>query len=206
MKKFLVFVLVTGSAVVAAERYGLLPYQDRLAELLPVDKRPTAAFQNFANAMVRGDMDVVGRLAETESVREQASETYLALRGVVRDVHRVAYRLDDDDEDSAPEERHVTLSVSHTMTIDAVGTLSSFGTMACGGKYAATMTETATGWKVSSFTVKSSDTRPDEPRLVIRHPNSDAEWPCAESTWTNFADSWKDKTLGWFRTLYAALT
>ena len=195
MKKFLVFVVVTGSAVVAAERYGLLPYQDRLAELLPVDKRPTAAFQNFATAMLRGDMDVVGRLAETESVREQASETYLALRGVVRDVHWVAYRLDA--EDSAPAEAQVTLSVSHTMTIDAVGTLSSFGTMACEGKYAATMTETAAGWAVSSFTVKSSDTRPDEPRMVIRHPNSDTEWPCAESTWTDFADSWKDKVLGW---------
>ena len=110
--------------------------------------------------MLRGDMDEVGELAAEESIKEQASKTYLALRQVVRAVHRVTYRLDA--EDPAPDDAHVTLSVSHAMTIDAIGTLSSFGTLNCEGKYAAAMTETATGWKVSSFTVESSATRPEE--------------------------------------------
>ena len=199
MKKLLLFVLVAGSAVWFAQEYEVLPYQDRLQtgleEFLPLASRPSAAFQDFATAMMRGDMDKVGELAAEESIGEQASKTYLALRQVVRDVHRVTYRLDA--EDPAPDDEHVTLSVSHAMTIDAVGTLSSFGTLTCEGKYAATMTDAASGWKVSSFTVESSDTRPEEPRMVIGHPDSDAKWPCADSAWTNVTDSWKEKVRGW---------
>ena len=199
MKKLLMFVLVAGSAVWVAQEYKVLPHQDRLEagleEFLPLDSRPYAAFQDFATAMMRGDMDEVGELTAKESIEEQASKTYLALRQVVRDVHRVTYRLDA--EDPARDDAHVTLSVSHAMIIDAVGMLSSFGTLTCEGKYAATMAETATGWKVSSFTLESSNTRPEEPRMVMGHPDSDAEWPCADSAWTNFADSWKEKVLGW---------
>ena len=82
----------------------------------------------------------------------------------------------------------MTLSVSQALTVDPVGSSSSFGTMACQGKYAATMTETATGWKVASFRVESSASRPERPLMVIviRYGDSTAEWPCAESQWTAF--------------------
>ena len=91
-------------------------------------------------------------------------------------------------EDLAPDGKQVTLSVSQALTIDPVGTSSSFGTVACQGKYAATMTETATGWKVASFRVESSASRPEQPLMVIRHRASTAEWPCAESQWTAFGN------------------
>ena len=98
----------------------------------------------------------------------------------------MVYRLEA--EDPAPDGKQVTLSASQALTIDPVGTSSSFGTMVCQGKYAATMTETATGWKVASFRVESSAGRPERPLMVIQHRNSTAEWPCAESQWTAFGN------------------
>ena len=98
----------------------------------------------------------------------------------------MAYRLEA--EDPAPDGQQVTLSVSQALTIDPVGTSSLFGTMACQGKYAATMTETATGWTVASFRVESSASRPERPLMVIRHRDSPAERPCAESQWTAFGN------------------
>lgn len=195
MRKPLLFVLLVVSAVWCAQRFGVLPFQDRVEDLgervlgdvggriLGLDSQPYAAFQEFATAMVRGDMEVVGRRAG-QITAAQASQTYLRLLRSVRDVHQVAYRLEA--EDPAPDGKQVTLSVSQALTIDPVGTSSSFGTMACQGKYAATMTETATGWKVASFRVESSASRPERPLMVIRHRNSTAEWPCAESQWTAF--------------------
>ena len=155
MKKPLLFVLLVVSAAWSAQRFGVLPFQDRVEDLggrvlgdvgeriLGLDSQPYAAFQEFATAMVRGDMEVVGQLAAGQITTAQAGQTYLGLRRFVRDVHDVAYRLEA--EDPEPDGKQVTLSVSQALTIDPVGTSSSFGTMACQGKYAATMTETATG-------------------------------------------------------------
>ena len=197
MRKPLLFVLLVVSAVWCAQRFGVLPFQDRVEDLgervlgdvggriLGLDSQPYAAFQEFATAMVRGDMEVVGRRAG-QITAAQASQTYLGLQRSVRDVHQVTYRLEA--EDPSPDGKQVTLSVSQALTVDPVGTSSSFGTMACQGKYAATMTETATGWKVASFRVESSASRPERPLMVIviRHGDSTAEWPCAESQWTAF--------------------
>lgn len=197
MRKPLLFVLLVVSAVWCAQRFGVLPFQDRVEDLgervlgdvggriLGLDSQPYAAFQEFATAMVRGDMEVVGRRAG-QITAAQASQTYLGLQRSVRDVHQVTYRLEA--EDRSPDGKQVTLSVSQALTVDPVGTSSSFGTMACQGKYAATMTETATGWKVASFRVESSASRPERPLMVIviRYGDSTAEWPCAESQWTAF--------------------
>ena len=197
MRKPLLFVLLLVSAAWSAQRLGVLPFQDRVEDLgervvgdvggriLGLDSQPYAAFQEFATAMVRGDMEVVGRRAG-QITAAQASQTYLGLQRSVRDVHQVAYRLEA--EDPSPDGKQVTLSVSQALTVDPVGTSSSFGTMACQGKYAATMTETATGWKVASFRVESSASRPERPLMVIviRYGDSTAEWPCAESQWTAF--------------------
>ena len=197
MRKPLLFVLLVVSAVWCAQRFGVLPFQDRVEDLgervlgdvggriLGLDSQPYAAFQEFATAMVRGDMEVVGRRAG-QITAAQASQTYLGLQRSVRDVHQVTYRLEA--EDPSPDGKQVTLSVSQALTVDPVGTSSSFGTMACQGKYAATMTETATGWKVASFRVESSASRPERPLMVIviRYGDSTAEWPCAESQWTAF--------------------
>ncbi len=197
MRKPLLFVLLLVSAAWSAQRLGVLPFQDRVEDLgervlgdvggriLGLDSQPYAAFQEFATAMVRGDMEVVGRRAG-QITAAQASQTYLGLQRSVRDVHQVAYRLEA--EGPASDGKRVTLSVSQALTVDPVGTSSSFGTMACQGKYAATMTETATGWKVASFRVESSASRPERPLIVIviRHGDSTAEWPCAESQWTAF--------------------
>ncbi len=190
--------LVVVSAAWSAQRFGVLPFQDRVEDLggrvlgevggriLGLDSGPYAAFQEFATAMVRGEMEVVGQLAAGQITTAQASQTYLGLRRFVRDVHDVAYQLEA--EDPAPDGKQVTLSVSQTLTIDPVGTSSSYGTRACQGKYAATMTKTATGWKVASFRVESSVSRPERPLMLIRHRNSTAEWPCAESKWTAFGN------------------
>ena len=197
MKKPLLFVLLVVSAAWSAQRFGVLPFQDRVEDLgervgdvggrvLGLDSQPYVAFQEFATAMVRGDMEVVGQLAAGQITTAQASQTYLGLRRFVRDVHQLDYRLEA--EDPAPDGKQVTLSVSQALTIDPVGTSSSFGTVACQGKYAATMTETATGWKVASFRVESSASRPERPLMVIRHRASTAEWPCAESQWTAFGN------------------
>ncbi len=196
MKKPLLFVLLVVSVAWSAQRFGVLPFQDRVEDLgervgdvggrvLGLDSQPYAAFQEFATAMVRGDMEVVGQRAG-QITAAQASQTYLGLQRSVRDVHQVAYRLEA--EDPSPDGKQVTLSVSQALTVDPVGTSSSFGTMACQGKYAATMTETATGWKVASFRVESSASRPERPLMVIviRYGDSTAEWPCAESQWTAF--------------------
>ena len=197
MKKPLLFVLLLVSAAWSAQRLGVLPFQDRVEDLgervvgdvggriLGLDPQRYAAFQEFATAMVRGDMEVVGQRAG-QITAAQASQTYLGLQRSVRDVHQVAYRLEA--EDPSPDGKQVTLSVSQALTVDPVGTSSSFGTMACQGKYAATMTETATGWKVASFRVESSASRPERPLMVIviRYGDSTAEWPCAESQWTAF--------------------
>ena len=197
MRKPLLFVLLVVSAVWCAQRFGVLPFQDRVEDLgervlgdvggriLGLDSQPYAAFQEFATAMVRGDMEVVGRRAG-QITAAQASQTYLGLQRSVRDVHQVTYRLEA--EDPSPDGKQVTLSVSQALTVDPVGSSSSFGTMACQGKYAATMTETATGWKVASFRVESSASRPERPLMVIviRYGDSTAEWPCAESQWTAF--------------------
>ena len=192
MKKPLLFVLLVVSAVWSAQRFGVLPFQDRVEDLgrrvlgdvggriLGLDSQPYAAFQEFATAMVRGEMEVVGQLAAGQITAAQASQTYLELRRFVRGVYQVAYRLEA--EYPAPDGQQVTLSVSQVLTIDPLGTSAYFGTMACQGKYAATMTETATGWKVTSFRVESSASRPERPLMVILHRNS-AEWPCAESQW-----------------------
>ena len=196
MRKPLLFVLLLVSAAWSAQRFGVLPFQDRVEDVggrvlgdvggrvLGLDSQPYAAFQEFATAMVRGDMEVVGQLAAGQITTAQASQTYLGLRRFVRDVHQVAYRLEA--ENPAPDSKQVTLSVSQALTIDPVGTSSSFGTVACQGKYAATMAETATGWKVASFRVESSASRPERPLMVIRPRASAAEWPCAESQWTAF--------------------
>lgn len=198
MKKPLLFVLLVVSAAWSAQRFGVLPFQGRVEDLggrvlsdvgervLGLDSGPYAAFQEFATAMVRGDMEVVGQLAAGQLTTAQASQTYLGLRRFVRDVHQVAYRLEA--EDPAPDGKQVTLSVSQALTVDPVGTVSGFGTMACQGKYAATMTETATGWRVASFRVESSASRPERSLMVIRHRESNAEWPCAESHWTAFGN------------------
>ncbi len=197
MKKPLLFVLLVVSVAWSAQRFGVLPFQDRVEDgggrvlgdvgerILGLDSGPYAAFQEFATAMVRGDMEVVGRLAAGQITAAMASQTYLGLRRFVQDLHQVTYRLEA--EDPSPDGKQVTLSVSQALTVDPVGTSSSFGTMACQGKYAATMTETATGWKVASFRVESSANRPERPLMVIRHRNS-AEWPCAESQWTAFGN------------------
>ncbi len=197
MRKPLLFVLLVVSAVWCAQRFGVLPFQDRVEDLgervlgdvggriLGLDSQPYAAFLEFATAMVRGDMEVVGQLAAGQITAAQASQTYLGLQRSVRDVYQVTYRLEA--EDPAPDGKQVTLSVSQVLTIDPVGTSSSFGTVACQGKYAATMTETATGWKVASFRVESSVSRPEQPLMVIRHGDS-TEWPCAESQWTAFGN------------------
>ena len=185
MKKFLLFVLVVGAAGWIAQKNDMLPFQD---------SAPYAAFQGFATAMVRADMDTVGKFADEESIKKQASDTFLMLRRLVRDVHTVAYRLEA--EDPAPDGKQVTLSVSQALTIDPVGTFSSFGTMTCQGKYAVTMTETATGWKVASFSIESADAQPEDPLMFIAYSESGAQWPCADSPWTDFSDSWKDKVLG----------
>ena len=158
------------------------------------DSAPYAAFQGFATAMVRADMDTVGKVADEKSIKKQASDTFLILRRLVRDVHNVAYRLEA--EDPSPDGKQVTLSVSHALTIDPVGTFSAFGTMTCEGKYAVTMTETATGWKVASFSIESADAQPEDPLMVMTYSESGAQWPCADSPWTDFSDSWKDKALG----------
>ena len=75
MKKPLLFVLLVVSAVWSAQRMGVLPFQDRVEDLggrvlgdvggrvLGLDSQPYAAFQEFATAMVRGDMEVVGQCA-----------------------------------------------------------------------------------------------------------------------------------------------
>ena len=198
MRKPLLFVLLVVSAAWSAQRFELLPFQDRVEDLerrvlgdvgervLGLDSGPYAAFQEFATAMVGGDMEVVGRLAAGQITTAQASQTYLGLRRFVRDVHQVAYLLEA--EDPAPDGKQVTLSVSQALTVDPVGTFSGFGTMACQGKYAATMTETATGWRVASFRVESSASRPERSLMVIRHGESNAEWPCAESQWTAFGN------------------
>ncbi len=198
MQKPLLFVLLVVSAAWSAQRFGVLPFQGRVEDLggrvlsdvgervLGLDSGPYAAFQEFATAMVRGDMEVVGQLAAGQLTTAQASQTYLGLRRFVRDVHQVAYRLEA--EDPAPDGKQVTLSVSQALTVDPVGTVSDFGTMACQGKYAATMTETATGWRVASFRVESSASRPERSLMVIRHRESNAEWPCAESHWTAFGN------------------
>ncbi len=189
MKKLLLFVLVVGSAAWSAQRFGVLDRVEDLGRrvmgdvggrILGLDSQPYAAFQEFATAMVQGEMEVVGQLAAGQITAAQASQTYLGLRRFVRGVYQVAYRLEA--EDPAPDGKRVTLSVSQVLTIDPLGTSAYFGTMACQGKYAATMTETATGWKVTSFRVESSASRPERPLMVIRHRNS-AEWPCAESQW-----------------------
>ena len=202
MRKPLLFVLLVVSVAWSAQRFGVvLPWQDRVEDVVDVggrvlgdvggrvlglDSQPYAAFQQFATAMVRGDLEVVGRLTAGQITTAQASQTYLGLRRFVRDIHQVAYRLEA--EDPAPDGKQVTLSVSQALTIDPVGTSSSFGTVACQGNYAATMTETATGWKVASFRVESSASRPERPLMVIRHRASTAEWPCAESQWTAFGN------------------
>ena len=196
MRKPLLFVLLVVSAAWSAQRFGVLPWQDRVEDVgarvlgdvggrvLGLDSQPYATFQQFATAMVRGDMEVVGQLAAGQITTAQASQTYLELRRSVQDVHQATYRLEA--QDPAPDGKQVTLSVSQALTIDPVGTSSSFGTMACQGKYAATMTETATGWKVASFRLESSATRPERPLMVIQHRASSAEWPCADSQWTAF--------------------
>ncbi len=189
MKKLLLFVLLVVSAVWSAQRFGVLDRVEDLGRrvmgdvggrILGLDSQPYAAFQEFATAMVQGEMEVVGQLAAGQITAAQASQTYLGLRRFVRGVYQVAYRLEA--EYPAPDGKQVTLSVSQVLTIDPLGTSAYFGTMACQGKYAATMTETATGWKVTSFRVESSASRPERPLMVIRHRNS-AEWPCAESQW-----------------------
>ena len=192
MKRFLLFVLIVGAAGWMAQNNDLLPFEGGLGSS---DSAPYEAFQGFATAMVRGDMDTIGQFAGEESVMEQASDTYLMLRRLVRDVFNAAYRLDA--EDPAPGDGPVTLSVSQSITIDPVGVHSSFGTMTCEGKYGVTMKETPAGWRVASFSIDSADTRPEEPRMVMTYSESGAEWPCADSPWTDFSESWKDKVLGW---------
>ncbi len=177
MKKFLLFVLVVGAAGWIAQRNDMLPFQD---------SAPYAAFQEFATAMVRADVDTVGKFANEESVKKQASNTYLMMRRVIRDIHQVDYRLEA--EDPSADGKQVLLSVSHGLTIDPVGSFSAFGIMACEGKYAVRMTETATGWKVASFHVESSTSRPERPLMVVPHRDSTAEWPCAEGQWMAFGN------------------
>ena len=46
-------------------------------DILPFpDSAPYAAFQGFATAMVRADMDTVGKFADEESIKKQASDTF----------------------------------------------------------------------------------------------------------------------------------
>ena len=126
MKKVLLFVLVVGAAGWYAQKNDLLPFEVGLESQ---DSAPYAAFQGFATAMVRGDMDTVGKFAYEEAINDQASDTYLLLRRLVRDVFKAAYRLDA--ESPGPEEGHVRLSVSQAIAIDPVGVHSTFGTMSC---------------------------------------------------------------------------
>ena len=148
MRKPLLFVLLLVSAAWSAQRFGVLPFQDRVEDLggrvrdvggeyLGVGFTTVCGISGVRDGDGRwrcGDMEVVGQLAAGQIATAQASQTYLGLRRFVRDVHQVAYRLEA--EDPAPDGKRVTLSVSQALTIDPVGTSSSFGTVACQGKYA----------------------------------------------------------------------
>ena len=97
-------------------------------------------FQQFATALVRGDMDTVGRLAQQGGTRDQAHRISLNVRRFVLEVRTTSYRLD-------AEQTHPTgaVSVEVTQTMSAYSTSSSIGPIECEARYAATLVKFAEG-------------------------------------------------------------
>lgn len=185
MKNILLLLGVLAIGVWAAWHFDYLPFQD---------SKQYVAFQEFATALVRGDIATVERISGNDDSKKLASKTYLAMHSQLRDVHRAAYRLDR--ETVASGRKQATLTVSQQLTADPVGVTSAFGTVTCQGQYEVTMDDSGAGWKVSSLTIKPADSQPPKPRFVISLGGSNPEWPCADSPWTTFATSWKEKVMG----------
>ena len=177
----LIFIAVLAIATTwAAQQLGLLPppNQQRLSELkvrIGLISPAYFTFQQFATALVRGDMETAGRLAQRDGTREQARQISLNVGRFVREVRTTSYRLDA--EQTQPTGA-VSVEVTQTMRVDAMSTYSSIGVIECEGRYAATLANVGEEWKVIAFQVESVVPMPQDPALVLTLHGNRARWPC----------------------------
>ena len=169
MKKLILLLVIAGAGYWWAVREGFV--DSPLGE--PAHH---VAFQEFAIAMVRGDMASVERLSTTEEVNEQAHDTYAALRRFVRDVFTVNYRF----EREQASGNRISMVVGHTMRLDLEGTNSAFGTVRCSGRYEVTLERDGERWRVASFSFEEGDPLEGKLMFNLGHPDTDARWPCVE--------------------------
>ena len=99
MRKLMIIAVLGIAATWAAQRADLVPraIQEGLDELkvrVGLESAAYFTFQQFATAIVRNDIDTIGRLAQQDGVREHARQIALNIRRSVRDVGTPSYRLD----------------------------------------------------------------------------------------------------------------
>ena len=180
MRKLIFIAVLAIAATWAAQQRGLLPppNQQRLSELkvrIGLISPAYFTFQQFATALVRGDMDTNGRLAQRDGTKEQAHQISLNVRRFVREVRTTSYRLVA--EQNQPTGA-VSVEVTQTMRADPISTYSSIGVIECEGQYAATLATVGEGWKVIAFQVESVMPMPEAPALVLTLHGNRVRWPC----------------------------
>ncbi len=180
MRKLIFIAVLAIAATWAAQQRGLLPppNQQRLSELkvrIGLISPAYFTFQQFATALVRGDMDTIDSLAQRDGTREQAHQISLNVRRFVREVRTTSYRLDA--EQNQPTGA-VSVEVRQTMRADPMSTYSSIGVIECEARYAATLVTVGGGWKVIAFQVESVVPMPETPALVLTPLGNRARWPC----------------------------
>ncbi len=180
VRKLIFIAVLAIAATWAAQQRGLLPppNQQLLSEVkvrIGLISPAYFTFQQFATALVRGDMDTIDSLAQRDGTREQARQISLHVRRLVREVRTTSYRLDA--EQTQPTGA-VSVEVTQTMRADPMSTYSSIGVMECEGRYAATLATVGEGWKVIAFQVESVVPMPEAPALVLTPHGNRARWPC----------------------------
>ncbi len=182
MRKLIFIAVLVIAATWAAQQLGLLPppIQQRLSELpvrIGLESPAYFTFQQFATALVRGDMDTVGSLTQQDGTRAQAHQISLNVRRFV-EVRTTSYRLD-------AEQNHPTgvvyVEVTQTLRASLTGTYALIGVVECEGRYAATLAKFAEGWKVIAFHVESVVPMPEAPALVLTPQGNRVRWPCRET-------------------------
>ena len=180
MRKLIVIAVLAIAATWVAQQGDLLPrsIQQGLVELkarIGLESRAYSTFQQFATAVVRGDLDTIGRLSQQDGTREQGQEISRTVRRFVREVRTTSYTLD-------AELNHptgaVSVKVTQLMRVDLVANYPANDVMECEGRYAATLAQVADGWKVLTFQVESVVPMPEAPAFVLTPHGYRARWPC----------------------------
>ena len=179
MRKLIVIAVLAIAATWAAQQ-DLLPrsIQQGLGELkvrMGLESPAYFTLQQFATAVVRGDLDTIGRLSQQDGTKAQGQEIARTVRRFVREVRTTSYTLD-------AELNHptgaVSVEITQLMRVDLVENYPANDVVECEGRYAAMLAKVADGWKVLTFQVESVVPMPEAPAFVLTPHGYRARWPC----------------------------